>query len=51
MMGLVAVLKANKSFGGYTTAQLQAMIHDLAVQEVRNSSKVIDMDLSTTVTC
>jgi hypothetical protein len=41
MMGLVGVLKSNKSFHEYTTAQLQAMIHDLAIQEVRDSKVII----------
>lgn len=40
-MGLVSVLKTKKEFNEYTTAQLQAMIHDLAVQEIRESNKVI----------
>lgn len=40
MMGLVIVLKSTKVFSEYTTAQLQAMIHDVAVQEVRGANKV-----------
>lgn len=40
MMGLVTLLKAKSGFEEYTIAQLQAMIHDLAIQEVRGSSKV-----------
>ncbi|GAN01210.1 hypothetical protein MAM1_0005d00642 [Mucor ambiguus] len=40
MMGLVNLLKAKTGFEEYTVAQLQAMIHDLAIQEVRGSSKV-----------
>ncbi|GAA5798116.1 hypothetical protein HPULCUR_003516 [Helicostylum pulchrum] len=39
MMGLVIVLKSTKVFSEYTTAQLQAMIHDVAVQEVRGANK------------
>ncbi|KAK4510797.1 uncharacterized protein ATC70_005231 [Mucor velutinosus] len=39
MMGLVTLLKAKTGFEEYTIAQLQAMIHDLAIQEVRGSSK------------
>ncbi|KAF1804116.1 chromatin assembly factor 1 subunit A-domain-containing protein [Mucor lusitanicus] len=39
MMGLVTLLKAKSGFEEYTIAQLQAMIHDLAIQEVRGSSK------------
>lgn len=40
MMGLVTLLKAKAGFEEYSIAQLQAMIHDLAIQEVRGSSKV-----------
>ena len=39
-MGLVTMLKTKPGFEEYTIAQLQAMIHDLAIQEVRGSSKV-----------
>ncbi|KAL7316834.1 hypothetical protein PS15m_003270 [Mucor circinelloides] len=39
MMGLVTLLKAKAGFEEYSIAQLQAMIHDLAIQEVRGSSK------------
>ncbi|KAG2232331.1 hypothetical protein INT48_002280, partial [Thamnidium elegans] len=39
MMGLVIVLKSKKIFSEYTTAQLQAMIHDVAVQEMRGTNK------------
>lgn len=41
MMGLVSVLKSKKIFGEHTTAQLQAMIHDIAVQEMRGENTVI----------
>lgn len=40
MMGLVTMLKTKNEFEEYTIAQLQAMIHDLAIQEVRGSSNV-----------
>jgi hypothetical protein len=41
MMGLVMVLKSTKIFSEFTTAQLQAMIHDIAVQEIRGSNTVL----------
>lgn len=40
MMQLVGLLKSNKKFIGFTTAQKLAMIHDLAVQEMRDSKTV-----------
>ncbi|KAG2199311.1 hypothetical protein INT47_012945, partial [Mucor saturninus] len=39
MMGLVSVLKCHKLFSEHTTAQLQAMIHDIAVQEMRGTNR------------
>lgn len=39
-MGLVTVLKSKKIFSEFTTAQLQAMIHDVAIQEMRGGNKV-----------
>ncbi|KAI7898159.1 chromatin assembly factor 1 subunit A-domain-containing protein [Cokeromyces recurvatus] len=39
MMGLVGILKSREKFSEYTTAQLQAMIHDLATQEIRGTNK------------
>ncbi|KAI9473697.1 MAG: chromatin assembly factor 1 subunit A-domain-containing protein [Benjaminiella poitrasii] len=39
MMGLVSILKSKENFNEYTTAQLQAMIHDLATQEIRGTNK------------
>lgn len=39
-MGLVSVLKSHKIFSEHTTAQLQAMIHDIAVQEMRGTNTV-----------
>lgn len=35
MMGLVTVIKSKKKFSEYTTAQIQTMIHDIAIQEIR----------------
>ncbi|RCH87608.1 Chromatin assembly factor 1, subunit A, partial [Rhizopus stolonifer] len=40
MMGLVGVLKSNKMFEEYTTAQLQAMIYDVAIQQMHGTHKV-----------
>jgi hypothetical protein len=40
MMGLVLVLKSTKIFSEFTTSQLQAMVHDIAIQEIRDSNKV-----------
>ncbi|KAI8098081.1 chromatin assembly factor 1 subunit A-domain-containing protein [Gilbertella persicaria] len=39
MMGLVGVLKSNKMFEEYTTAQLQAMIYDVAIQQMHGTHK------------
>jgi hypothetical protein len=39
-MGLVTVLKSKKIFSEFTTAQLQAMIHDVAIQEMRGTNRV-----------
>ncbi|KAL9545465.1 hypothetical protein MBANPS3_007140 [Mucor bainieri] len=36
MLGLVTLLKAKAGFEEYTIAQLQAMVHDLAIQEEYN---------------
>ncbi|CAO3619024.1 unnamed protein product [Mucor hiemalis] len=39
MMGLVTVIKLKKEFSECTTAQIQTMIHDVAIQEIRDDNR------------
>lgn len=40
MMGILGAIRSKKVLRQYTPAQLQAMVHDVAVQEIRDEDKV-----------
>jgi hypothetical protein len=40
LMGIMNAIRSKKILRDYTPAQLQAIVHDVAVQEVRGNSKV-----------
>lgn len=40
LMGIMNAIRSKKILCDYTPAQLQAIVHDVAVQEVRGNSKV-----------